>query len=164
DHSLKIASAPCSYGVHGRSTVAVQPAQLLEAMAEAGYTGSELGPPGFFGTPEQTARPFAGAGLAAVGGYVPLHLSQDDDVFTADLAAMRRTLEELQACGEPGARAVLADVGDDGLRARRWRADGVRGMSRAAWQRAAERIAAACDIVRAPGLTPVFHPHYGTYV
>lgn len=161
---MKIASAPCSYGVHGHSTVAVPPAQLLEAMAEAGYTGSELGPPGFFGTPEQTARAFAGAGLAAVGGYVPLHLSQDDDVFTADLAAMRRTLEELQACGEPGARAVLADEGDDDLRARPWRADGERGMSRAAWQRAAERIAAACDIVRAHGLTPVFHPHYGTYV
>jgi inosose dehydratase len=161
---MKIASAPCSYGVYGGATVGMRPADLLAAMAAAGYTGSELGPPGFFGGPEQTARAFADNGLAVVGGYVPLHLTLPDEVMAADLAGMRRTLEELQAGGDPGARAVLADEGDDALRAAPWRAPGERGMDRAAWRRAAERIAAACEVVRSYGVTPAFHPHYATYV
>ncbi|MCG5213780.1 sugar phosphate isomerase/epimerase family protein [Streptosporangium sp. KLBMP 9127] len=161
---MKIASAPCSYGVHGHSTIDLPPAELLTAMAAAGYTGSELGPPGFFGTPEETARVFADNGLTVVAAYVPLHLSLSDEAMAADLAGMRHTLEELRASGNPDARAVLADEGDDALRADPWRAPGERGLDRAGWQRAAERIAAACEVVRSYGVTPTFHPHYATYV
>ncbi|GAA2769708.1 hypothetical protein [Nonomuraea dietziae] len=59
----KIASAPCSYGVLGGQSIDMKPVELLEAMAAAGYTGSELGPPGFFGSPAETARLFADNGL-----------------------------------------------------------------------------------------------------
>ncbi len=38
----------------------------------------ELGPPGFFGTPDDTADAFVGRGLTAVGAYVPIHLSADE--------------------------------------------------------------------------------------
>ena len=161
---MKIASAPCSYGVFGGSTIAFRPADLLAAMADAGYTGSELGPPGFFGTPAQTARAFAGHGLTAVGSYAPLHLSLPDQIMAADLENMRRTLAELAACGNPDAVAVLADEGDAALRAVPWRLPGERGLNERAWHRAAERLTAACDLAKSFGVRPAFHPHYATYV
>lgn len=161
---MKIASAPCSYGVFGGSTVDMRPVELLAAMAAAGYTGSELGPPGFFGDPAETARAFADNGLTVVGSYVPLHLSLPDEVMAADLEGMRHTLEELAASGNPDVVAVLADEGDPALRASPWRVQGERGMDEPAWRRAAERIAAACEAVGGFGVRPVFHPHYATYV
>ncbi|MEV4167696.1 sugar phosphate isomerase/epimerase family protein [Nonomuraea dietziae] len=158
----KIASAPCSYGVLGGQSIDMKPVELLEAMAAAGYTGSELGPPGFFGSPAETARLFADNGLTVVGSYVPLHLSLSEEVLAADLAAMRHTLEELAASGNPDVVAVLADEGDDALRANPWRTGA--GWDAATWQRAADRVAAACEVVRSYGVRPVFHPHYATYV
>ncbi|GAA2353009.1 sugar phosphate isomerase/epimerase family protein [Nonomuraea africana] len=158
----KIASAPCSYGVHGGQSIDMKPVELLEAMAAAGYTGSELGPPGFFGSPAETARLFADNGLTVVASYVPLHLSLSEEVLAADLAAMRQTLEELAASGNPDVVAVLADEGDDALRANPWRTGA--GWNAATWGRAADRVAAACEVVRSYGVRPVFHPHYATYV
>ncbi|MGW5682052.1 sugar phosphate isomerase/epimerase family protein [Nonomuraea sp. NPDC003754] len=158
----KIASAPCSYGVHSGHGIGMKPVELLEAMAAAGYTGSELGPPGFFGSPEETARAFADNGLAVVGAYVPLKLSAPHEVPDADLAAMRHTLEELAASGNPDVVAVLADDGDEALRADPWRTGG--RWDAAAWRRAADRVAAACELVTSYGVRPVFHPHYATYV
>lgn len=157
----KIASAPCSYGVHSGHGIGMKPVELLEAMAAAGYTGSELGPPGFFGSPDETARAFADNGLTVVGAYVPLHLSQPEEAPADDLAGMRHTLEELAASGNPEVVAVLADGGDEALRADPWRSG---GWDAAAWRRAADRVAAACEVVRSYGVRPVFHPHYATYV
>ncbi|MFE3454701.1 sugar phosphate isomerase/epimerase family protein [Nonomuraea sp. NPDC059194] len=161
----KIASAPCSYGVHSGHAIGMKPVELLEAMAAAGYTGSELGPPGFFGSPDETARAFADNGLTVVGAYVPLKLSQPEQMQAADLASMRHTLEELAASGNPEVVAVLADDGDEALRANPWRTTGWdSGWDEAAWRRAAERVAAACEVVSSYGVRPVFHPHYATYV
>lgn len=164
-----IGSAPVSYGVFGgadTSRLAVRPTELLEAMVVAGYSGSELGPPGFFGTPEQTAAAFADHGLAVVGAYVPLHLSQTDEVMAADLEAMRRTLEELAACRAPGALAILADEGDDELTRHPFRPIGDRGsgMSPQQWDVAANRITSAAEVARSFGIETSFHPHFGTYV
>lgn len=164
-----IGSAPVSYGVFGgadTSHLAVQPSELLAAMAAAGYTGSELGPPGFFGDPEQTAAAFAAAGMTVVGAYVPLHLSASDDQLAADLEAMRRTLDELAACGNADALAILADEGDDELIRHPFRAadDRSRGMSPEQWDLAAERVEAAVELARSFGVGTSFHPHFATYV
>lgn len=160
-----IGTAPVSFGVFGPVTpdsLGIAPARLLEEMAAAGYTGSELGPPGFFGTPGQTAEAFAAAGLAVLGAYVPLHLSQPPEVMERDLAAMRVTLAELAESGAPGAVAILADEGDDDLvRAPFGRTE---GLSAEAWQVAADRIGAARDLAAEYGLAVSFHPHYATYV
>lgn len=165
----RIASAPVSYGVFGgadTSQLAVQPAELLAAMAAAGYTGSELGPPGFFGDPEQTAAAFEAAAMSVVGAYVPLHLSASDEQMAADLEAMRRTLDELAASGTAEALAILADEGDDELIRHPFRAadDRSRGLSSEQWELAAERVDAAAVLAQSFGVGTSFHPHFGTYV
>ena len=49
-----VGSAPVSFGVYGSvEQLSVDPRALLMSAAAAGYTGMELGPPGFFGSVEQ---------------------------------------------------------------------------------------------------------------
>ncbi|GLU89042.1 MULTISPECIES: TIM barrel protein [Agromyces] len=163
---MRIGSAPVSFGIHGGADVsklAATPRELVAAMAAAGYTGSELGPPGFFGTPEETATLFADHGLAVLGAYVPLHLSQPDEVMAADLEGMRRTLEELAAAGGEGL-AILADEGDEAIIAHPFRPNAERGLDAAQWDLALERLASAEELARQAGLRTSFHPHFGTYV
>jgi inosose dehydratase len=165
--TARLGSAPVSYGVFGTmgdGGIALTPRQLLEQMAEAGYTGSELGPPGFFGTVSETARAFADAGLTAIAAYLPLHLSAEDTVWRTDLEAMHHSLAELQASGNPRAVAVLADEGDPGLIANPYRDQGQRGLTPAQWAVAAERLEAAREQALAYDVAVSFHPHYGTYV
>jgi inosose dehydratase len=159
-----IAAAPVSYGVFGGVRLDLPPQRLLTSMAEAGYTGSELGPPGFFGTPQQTATMFAEAGLTMVGAYAPLHLSGPDSQFTADLTALRTTLTELQAAGNPGALAILADEGDAALIRHPFRAPGRGGLDAAGWRLAAERVGRARALAQEHGIDVSFHPHFATYV
>lgn len=163
-----LGTAPVSFGVFGALTpsrLGRAPAEVLEAMAAAGYTGSELGPPGFFGTPDRTRRAYADAGLRVLAGYVPLHLGASDDVMRGDLDAMRRTLEELATAGGPGALAVLADEGDECLVRDPFRAgDRSRSMGAAGWRRAVDRLAAARALAHDHGVEVSFHPHYATYV
>lgn len=163
---MNIGSAPVSFGIHGGvdlSRFTLSPDDVLAAMATAGYTGSELGPPGFFGTPEQTARAFANHGLTVIGAYVPLHLSQADSIMAADLESMRRTLDELAAAGG-SPLAILADEGDDEIIARPFRAGAERGLSAQQWDVALERLEKANDLAVAAGVRTSFHPHFGTYV
>lgn len=163
---MNIGSAPVSFGIHGAmdlSRFTFTPDDLLAAIASAGYTGSELGPPGFFGTPEQTARAFANHGLTVIGAYVPLHLSESDDVMRADLDGMRRTLDELTAAGGTPL-AVLADEGDPGLLERPFRSGAERGLTAAQWDVAIERLNVANELAISAGVRTSFHPHFGTYI
>lgn len=165
---IRIGNAPVSYGVFGDQAggEGASPEELLETIAAAGYEGSELGPPGFFGTPEQLAASFARVGLRAIGAYVPLHLGVPERTrFAADLASMRRTCEELVACGGDGL-LVCADEGSDLLRrhAARTRGSVDLGLDDAGWSLLAERLEEALGIAGEFGLTAVFHPHLTTFV
>ncbi len=143
----------------------LDPRSLLDAIDRAGFTATELGPPGMFGTPDETAKALAAAGLEAVGAYVPFHLADDDDVFDAEFRSFDRTLDELVACGTSGSLAILADEGDDRLRRNpRRTTDPDLGWSDADWALATERIERAADHARSRGITPSFHPHLTTFV
>lgn len=164
---MRIGSAPVSFGIHGGvdvSRLAATPRQLLEAIAGAGYRGSELGPPGFFGTPQETVAMFADTGLEVIGAYVPLHLSQPEAVMAHDLDSMKRTLEELAATGNSEVLAVLADEGDDAILSQPFRPAGARGLSSEQWKLAIDRLNRANDIAVEAGVSTTFHPHFGTYV
>lgn len=162
----RIGAAPVSFGIHGGidfSRFELRPHDLLAAMAAAGYTGSELGPPGFFGTPEQTASSFAEHGLEVLGAYVPLHLSQSDAVMADDLESMRRTLDELAAAGG-SPLAIFADEGDPEIIAHPFRPGAERGLDAGQWELALERLRGADELARSFGARTSFHPHFGTYV
>jgi inosose dehydratase len=162
----RIANAPVSYGVYGEQAggAAASPAQLLATMADGGYAGSELGPPGFFGTPQALAAAFAEAGLAAVGAYVPLHLALDDDAMAHDLRRMEVTCQELVAAG--GGLAILADEGAPILLENPARSHDARELALdvRAWRLLADRVERAREIVAGYGLDTSFHPHVSTYV
>lgn len=157
-----IGNAPVSFGVFGTTAGSASPADMLQALAAAAYAGSELGPPGLFGTPDETADAFAEAGLRAIGAYVPLHLALDEGTFEADLARMALTCDELQATG--ASLAILADEGSPELLANPARTDRRLALDAAQWELAARRLDRAVELARSRGLAASFHPHISTYV
>jgi inosose dehydratase len=160
----RFGNAPVSYGVFGATTHGAVPRDLLRTIADAGYEGCELGPPGFFGSPTQTAEAFNENGLISVGGYVPLHLAGTDAAMVHDLAGMEATCAELLACG--GGLAILADEGSPellGNPARDW-LDRSLSLSSDDWDRLAIRVRDAQSQVEQAGLTASFHPHISTFI
>ena len=79
--SIRVASAPCSYGVFeitvGRPGLPAG-TELARVMAEAGYVGTELGPPGYFGQGPGVGRMLAERGLELMGSFLPLRFSRPD--------------------------------------------------------------------------------------
>ena len=157
-----IGNAPVSFGIFGTTAGSASPADMLRALATADYAGSELGPPGLFGTASETAEAFAETGLSAIGAYVPLHLALDEDTFEADLARMTLTCDELEATG--ASLAILADEGSPELLANPARTDRQLALDGARWELAARRLDRAVELARSRGLSASFHPHISTYV
>jgi inosose dehydratase len=160
----RLGNAPVSYGVFGSTVGGASPEQLLAGIAAAGYDGSELGPPGFFGTVEQTVEAFARNGLTAIAAYCPVHFSADDETVAHDLDLVEQTCRELAAAGSKV--AVLADEGSDLLLANPARPWDDRSLALAddGWARLAQGVRRAVDLAAGYGLTCAFHPHISTYV
>jgi inosose dehydratase len=166
---LRAANAPCSYGAF-EETVGVhpgvpEPEAFLEAVREAGYEGTELGPLGYLGDPHEVAERLARHELELVGAFVPMRLS-DRDGFHEDLGGLERTLDVFRAAGAPDAKVVLADAGSNERRARvgAARLDRSHGLAGDSWQLLAASVRHASSVSEAAGFEAVFHPHAGTYV
>jgi inosose dehydratase len=166
--ALRLASAPCTWGVWERTIERddlVPPDRILEAVRELGYTGIELGPPGYFGDdPETVAELLRWYGLELVGAFAPLRI-EDEDGFGEDLAFLDRTIEILAATGARGP-VVLAGAENDvrlaaAGRPERTHATGLKGDD---FKHAAERISRAADRARDGGVAAAFHPHTATYI
>ena len=96
--TIRVANAPVSYGAF-EITVGVLPnvpgaEEVLTAIAQAGYEGTELGPPGYLGDREQLRERLERHGLGLAGAYIPLRLSEPEH-WDEDLAAMALTLDLL---------------------------------------------------------------------
>src|SRR5689334_3295091 len=111
---IRVASAPCSYGVF--EITIDRPglpdgAELARVMSETGYEGTELGPPGYFGQGPEVGRMLAGHGLELMGSFLPLRFSRAGG-FEEDLGAMESALDTLEAAAGDGAKPVvlLADA------------------------------------------------------
>ena len=165
----QVANAPLSYGAFemtvGTDFAVPDPERILEAIGAAGYAGTDLGPPGYYGEGDvlrerleherargrRRLRPHAilrGRGLRGGRGGAAAHAG-----------SVRR--------GRRDRRATRA------VRRRRSRADRQprprrRGSGAAAGRRAlahaGRAIATAADIARERGYEPVFHHHTSTYV
>ncbi len=162
-----VAAAPVSFGVFGSADDAPSGGEeseaLLGAISAAGYTGTELGPPRFFGPPERLRSRLDDHGLQIAGAYIPLHLA-DAARRADDLRAMRLTLEEL-AVGT-GSLAILADWGSETLMAnpaRPWD-DRSLALDDGAWRSAQDTLRQAIDLATDFGVETTYHPHISTYV
>ena len=145
---IRIANAPVSYGAF-ELTVGILPnvpeaEAVLDAIAAAGYEGTELGPPGYFGEGDVLRERLERRGLALAGAFVPIAFGEDDE----DLTELERTLTLLEAAGgQP--LPVLADGGPR------------RAVD---WDRLAAGVMHAADRTRERGFEPTFHHHMGTAV
>jgi inosose dehydratase len=166
--SLRVASAPCTWGVWERTVDRddlVAPRRMLETVRELGYTGIELGPPGYFGSDAATVSALLGEyDLALVGAFAPVRIASDDG-FRDDLPFLDSTIDILAATGAAGPVVLAADENDVRL-AVAGRPDARRATSLQGddLKRAAERVQQATDRAAARGVAVAFHPHTATYI
>lgn len=141
------------------------PEEVVTAIAEAGYEGTELGPPGYLGAGDVLRGRLEQAGLVLAGGFIPVRLSEPDH-WAEDLAAMGRTLDLFEAAGGDGAHAVLADAGSPERLANPGRAveDRALGLDSEGWRRFADGVARATELAGKRGFPVSFHHHTGSYV
>jgi inosose dehydratase len=167
--TARIANAPVSYGAFEWTVGVVPnvpgPEEILDAMAAAGYEGTELGPPDYLGNGELLVSRLERAGLELVGAYVPLRLTEPD-ALVEDLATLEQTLDLLETAagtsaipGLAGAEAEqrLEHPGKAGV-------DPSLSLGDADWRRLVDGVRRAVDACRSRGFEPAFHHHAGTHV
>ena len=165
---LRLASAPCTWGVWERTVDRddlIPPARMLETVRDLGYTGIELGPPGYFGDdPEAVAGALNPYGLELVGAFAPLRIA-DEDGFRDDLTFLDRTIAVMAATGARGPVVLAGDENEVRLAAAgRPEATRATGLRDDDFRRAADRIERAADRAAEHGVAAVFHPHTATYI
>jgi inosose dehydratase len=138
--------------------------KMLDEMVEAGYTGTELGPYGFFPTDPAVLKPqLEKRKLQLLGSFVPVVLS---DPASADVAVehIRKVGDLLATLKAPF--LVLADAQSDNRNRLSGRVptDGSAGLSPAQWKNVAHVVEKAAKVCAEFGLDLVFHPHVATYV
>lgn len=138
---IRVANAPVSYGAF-ELTVGVLPNvagpdEVLDAIAAAGYEGTELGPLGYLGLGDELRERLDLRGLALAGAFVELRFGE------SDLSELEATLDLLAGFD---AKPVLCDRGPR---------DGDVDLG---------EVERAVELARARGFQPTFHHHMGTRV
>lgn len=167
--SIQLANAPLSYGAFeatvGTSFRVPEPESVLEAIAGAGYAGTDLGPPGYLGEGDDLRERLGRTRLELVGGFVPVRFSEPEH-WEAGLLGLRHTLDLFTAAGAEQARPVLCDAGGPDRIANPGRGglDTDLRLGNKQWRALADGVARAADEARARGFEPVFHHHTSSYV
>lgn len=169
----RLANAPVSFGVFeltiGRLPNLPTAAQVLDAVARAGYDGIDLGPLGFLGEGAALSQALDSRRLSLAGGYVALRFT-DPRGFRDDLTLLDRTLDAFEAVAGPDPRwrpkPTLADAGSPQRAANPGRGKDLPeiGLDADGWRRLADGVADAGARCRARGFEPTFHHHACTYV
>jgi inosose dehydratase len=138
--------------------------KMLDEMVDAGYTGTELGPYGFFPPDPVVLKPqLEKRKLKLLGSFVPVVLS---DPASAGIAVehIRKVGDLLAALEAPF--LVLADAQSDERNriSGRVPADGSAALTPAQWKNVAKVVEEAAKVSSEFGLDLVFHPHVATYV
>jgi inosose dehydratase len=171
--TIAVANAPVSYGAF-EVTVGHDPnvpdgTRVLDQVAEAGYTGIDLGPVGYLGTGERLGELLAERGLGLAGAYLELPYADPDGLEQA-LPALDELLTTFDTVRSylpgPPPRPTLADAGSRERRSRPFRSAAERslGLDGDGWRRFARGLAAVVGRCRDRGYEPTFHPESGTYV
>lgn len=160
------ASAPDSWGVLDYPGPSWEQSyeKMLDEMVEAGYTGTELGPYGFFPTDAKILQPeLEKRKLKLLASFVPVKMT--------DPSARKAVIERIRQVGSLLAtlQAPFLVIADDqspernAFSGRAYDQDCPR-LSVAQWKHVGGIIADAEKVANEFGLHLVFHPHIGTYV
>ncbi|HXM15316.1 MAG TPA: TIM barrel protein [Candidatus Eremiobacteraceae bacterium] len=165
-HQFLFASAPDSWGVLDYPGPSWNQSyqKMLDEMVEAGYTGTELGPYGYFPTdPEVLRAQLERRKLKLLGSFVPVKMG--------DLDAEKEVIERIRKVGDLLAKLkapflVLADDQTPGRNAFSGRANdpACPKLNAEQWKHVGKIVAAAEKVAQEFGLDLVFHPHVATYV
>jgi inosose dehydratase len=160
------ASAPDSWGVLDYPGPSWEQSyeKMLDEMVEAGYTGSELGPYGFFPTDPKILQPqLEKRKLKLLASFVPVKMT--------DPAASQAVMERIRKVGNLLAtlKAPFLVIADDQSPERnaysgRVYDKGCPTLSAEQWKHIGKIVADAEKVANEFGLDLVFHPHVATYV
>jgi inosose dehydratase len=169
--TLRIGNAPCSWGKLEFEETKEQPisySQVLDELAETGYTGTELGDWGFMPTdPPALQAELKRRGLVMLGAFVPVAMARAE-AHEAGIAQAVKTARLLAAvASEPAPYLVLAD--DNGSVPERTRNAGrvtadleLTPQQWDTFAAGANRVGRA--VLEETGLRTVFHHHCAGYV
>lgn len=172
---LRLASAPCSWGVlggFGAEDRFPSPDEVLDGIVATGFQGTELGDPGFMPDDAQAVASLVQSrNLSLVGALAPAALA-DRSSHRAKIQSVLGIAHTLAACDGPdswngGAVVVLADEnGRDPVRvenAGRIRPE--HGLSDDEWQAFADGANEVARAVRdETGLRTAFHHHCAGFI
>jgi inosose dehydratase len=164
---IRIATAPVSWGILEFAGQSSQPPweAVLDEMAAAGYTGTELGPYGYLPTePEALRAALAARGLQLLSAFVPVRLAEPSS-HAAGTETARRVGALLAACG--CRHIVLSDdnAADPNRLKRAGRITPADGLDDESWRTLAEGVnTIARKMKEAFGLETVFHHHCAGFV
>ena len=162
---IRLANAPVSWGimeVKGWSPP-IPYQRVLDEIAGAGYTATELGPYGYLPTDAAMLRDeLARRSLALTSAFVPLKLK--DAAGVDDALAQARIVGRLLAdCGAKF--LVLSDhMWDERTVCAGWARKGGPSLTSSEWKTVAGNVRRTAQTARDLGLRCVFHHHVGTYV
>src|ERR1700692_4177281 len=160
------ASAPDSWGVLDYPGPSWNQSyeKMLDEMVSAGYTGTELGPYGFFPTDAKVLRPqLDKRNLTLLESFVPVKLT-DPTASAACIQLIRKVGGLLAALKAPF--LVMADDQSPERNAFSGRAydKDCPTLSAEQWKHVGKIVAEAEKVANEFGLDLVFHPHVATYV
>jgi inosose dehydratase len=163
---VHFASAPVSWGVQDDPGPAwEQPYErILDEIVSAGYTGTELGPYGYFPVdPKVLGESLRRRRMTLLSSFVPVPLA-DSSQSGKVIDHVRKVGELLSALGAE--LLVLSDCQTPVRRALAGRvpADGSKSLSAGQWKHVGKIVGEVERAAAAFGLALVFHPHVATYV
>lgn len=159
---VRLANGPVSWGVDLPDKPGAPPwEEVFSEISEAGYRWCELGPVGYLPDDDERVRAELDArGLNVAGSYVfePMH----DRARHAEVAEITsRTCDRIAALD--GGYLVVIDMVSDEREATAGRADAAHRLDGSRYQDFLTGLRLVCDIATERGLTPVLHPHVGSY-
>jgi inosose dehydratase len=137
---------------------------MLDEMVEAGYTGTELGPYGFFPTDPKALKPhLEKRKLKLLGSFVPVKMT-DPAAGAAAMERIRKVGNLLATLKAPF--LVMADDQSPERNAYSGRVydPGCPTLTAEQWKHVGKIVADAEKVAKEFGLDLVFHPHVATYV
>jgi inosose dehydratase len=138
--------------------------RMLDEVVEAGYTGTELGPYGFFPTDPKVLQPqLEKRKLKLLGSFVPVKMT-DPAAGAAVMERIRKVGNLLATLKAPF--LVMADDQSPERNAYSGRVydSGCPTLTAEQWKHVGKIVADAEKVAKEFGLDLVFHPHVATYV
>ncbi len=162
---MRVGNAPVSWGVYEAVEGNPPFGEVLDAIAKAGYEGTELGPYGYLPTePAALAEALELRRLALGSSFVALPLED----AAAREASVHKALDVARLLASRGVKELILADDDNPRRAAnagRIPADGSQGWSDAEWREATATLEAVARALASElGMRAVVHHHAGTFL